>query len=138
MTTADTITRNPGHTPVELAYGAGSVWVAYADRVRDGFSVGVLQLDPETLRVERASRRLGTISRGAATFASLAAGDGAVDIDERASQWSREGWSGFDARAASHAPSSSAAGVGEAGQVMPVVQEELQVGKRAVSKAACA
>ena len=64
--------------------------------------------------------------------------DGTVDIDERASQWSREGWAGFDARAASDTPRSTAAGAEgtmrtEGEQVMPVVQEELQVGKRAVS-----
>jgi DNA-binding SARP family transcriptional activator/ABC-type branched-subunit amino acid transport system substrate-binding protein len=80
IATADTITRNPGHAPVELAYGAGSVWVAYADPVPDGFSVGVLQLDPGTLRVERASQRLGTISQGEATFVSLAAAEGAVYV----------------------------------------------------------
>ena len=64
----------------------------------------------------------------------VAAGDGAVDIDERASQWSREGWTGFDARAASDMPRSADIGSTEGTQVMPVVQEELQVGKRAVSK----
>ena len=64
----------------------------------------------------------------------VAAGDGAVDIDERASQWSREGWTGFDARAASDMRRSADIGSTEGTQVMPVVQEELQVGKRAVSK----
>jgi uncharacterized protein (TIGR02271 family) len=63
---------------------------------------------------------------------------GTIDIDERASQWSREGWAGFDARAASDMPRSAAAGTEgttrtEGEKVMPVVQEELQVGKRAVS-----
>ena len=62
----------------------------------------------------------------------LAAMDGSVDIDERASQWGREGWTGFDARSADMPRSAAATGT-EATQVMPVVQEELQVGKRAVS-----
>jgi uncharacterized protein (TIGR02271 family) len=49
---------------------------------------------------------------------------GAVDIDERSQQWRREGWSG---RLGSESPR------GE--DVMPVVQEELVVGKRAVNQA---
>ena len=45
---------------------------------------------------------------------------GAVDIEERGSQWRNEGWSGK---------------FGE-GEVLPVVKEELAVGKRQVSKGA--
>jgi uncharacterized protein (TIGR02271 family) len=45
---------------------------------------------------------------------------GAVDIDERGSQWRKQGWSGK---------------FGE-GEVLPVVKEELAVGKRQVSKGA--
>jgi uncharacterized protein (TIGR02271 family) len=45
---------------------------------------------------------------------------GAVDIDERAAQWKQSGWSGRFADAQ--------------GQVLPVAQEELAIGKRQVSK----
>jgi uncharacterized protein (TIGR02271 family) len=45
---------------------------------------------------------------------------GAVDIDERAAQWKQSGWGGRFADAQ--------------GQVLPVAQEELAIGKRQVSK----
>jgi len=65
-----------------------------------------------------------------------------VDLDERASQWKQQGWTGFQSGAQqtrSAAPAatttqqqrSSAAAAGNK-EVIPVVQEELQVGKRQV------
>ena len=71
---------------------------------------------------------------------TLDAMGGTIDLEERATHWSREGWTGFDANArytgAETAQSAATTGrqVGEQPAVMPVVQEELQVGKRAVSK----
>jgi hypothetical protein len=60
----------------------------------------------------------------------------AVDLDQRASQWRQQGWAGYRAsaqpqqqRSTGTAPSSAQ----QAGkEVIPVVQEELQVGKRQV------
>jgi DNA-binding SARP family transcriptional activator/ABC-type branched-subunit amino acid transport system substrate-binding protein len=80
MVTNDSITRNPGHAPVELAYGEGSVWVGFADRGPDGYTVGVLRLDPDTLRVEQASQPLGKIPLDATSFVPMAVGDGAVYV----------------------------------------------------------
>ena len=96
----------------------------YAESIRRGGTVLIVDAADET----EADRARGLLS-------SM---DGTVDIDERASQWSREGWAGFDARATSDTTRSTAAGTEgtmrtEGEQVMPVVQEELQVGKRAVS-----
>ena len=96
----------------------------YAESIRRGGTVLIVDAVDET----EADRARGLLS-------SM---DGTVDIDERASQWSREGWAGFDARASSDMPRSMAAGTEgttrtEGEKVMPVVQEELQVGKRAVS-----
>jgi len=96
----------------------------YAESIRRGGTVLIVDAADES----EADRARGLLS-------SM---DGTVDIDERASQWSREGWAGFDARAASDTTRSAAAGAEgtmrtEGEQVMPVVQEELQVGKRAVS-----
>jgi uncharacterized protein (TIGR02271 family) len=96
----------------------------YAEAIRRGSTVVIIDAADES----EADRARGLLS-------SM---DGLVDVDERASQWSREGWAGFDARAASDLPRSTAAGSDaatrtEGEQVMPVVQEELQVGKRAVS-----
>ena len=54
---------------------------------------------------------------------------GAVDIDERAEGWKRDGWTGFDANAGQmHSPDIDV----DLQTVMPVVQEEMQVGKRSV------
>ena len=52
---------------------------------------------------------------------------GAFDIDERSQQWRREGWTGRPAAAAN-----PAAGT----QTLPVIEEELEVGKRTVSRGA--
>jgi uncharacterized protein (TIGR02271 family) len=72
----------------------------------------------------------------------------AIDLDQRASQWRQQGWTGYraSAQAQQARPESaaqqhqqratgaaSAAQAGQAGkEVIPVVQEELQVGKRQV------
>jgi uncharacterized protein (TIGR02271 family) len=73
-----------------------------------------------------------------------------VDIDERASQWRSQGWSTFDASApvltdaeilqdrsryaASPAAAAASASRTEAEAKIPVVQEELKVGKREVQR----
>lgn len=54
---------------------------------------------------------------------------GSVDVDQRAAEWQSRGWTGFDASAK---PLSHEELAAEREAVMPVVQEELQVGKRAV------
>src|SRR4051794_6001375 len=53
----------------------------------------------------------------------------AVDVENRAQEWKREGWSGFDANAKPY----SAEDI-ERERVLPVVEEELQVGKRRVER----
>jgi hypothetical protein len=68
----------------------------YAESIRRGGTVLIVDAADET----EADRAPGC-SRPSTAI---------VDIDERASQWSREGWAGFDARAASDMPRSSAAG----------------------------
>src|SRR5207302_1140479 len=47
-----TTTRSPGHSPSDLVYQGGALWMSYADRLADGeFEPGVARLDPVTLRV---------------------------------------------------------------------------------------
>jgi len=104
----------------------------YAEAVRRGSTVVI---------VDAADEREADKARE-----TLDAMGGTIDIDERATHWSREGWTGFDANArytgagaatgTETARTASGAGqtVGEQPAVMPVVQEELQVGKRAVAK----
>ena len=53
---------------------------------------------------------------------------GAVDVEERAESWKAQGWTGFDA-SASYTDDDAAF----ANQSVPVVQEELAVGKRTVN-----
>ena len=56
---------------------------------------------------------------------------GAVDIDERATEWKKQGWKGrFDADVAQ----SATTGRTEAERTIPVTQEELVVGKRNVQQ----
>ena len=54
---------------------------------------------------------------------------GALDIDERVSQWKSSGYSGYD----SSVPAYTAAEIAADRQAFPVVKEELAAGKRAVS-----
>jgi uncharacterized protein (TIGR02271 family) len=54
---------------------------------------------------------------------------GVVDVDQRAEQWKSEGWKGHEASAK---PSGTKKASTEEETVMPVVQEELKVGKRTV------
>lgn len=54
---------------------------------------------------------------------------GAVDIEKRAEQWKKTGWQRFDEEAVPYTAEQRA---GEA--VMPVVEEEVKIGKRAVGR----
>lgn len=57
---------------------------------------------------------------------------GTVDVAERAAQWKTQGWTGYDADA--RATTAGAADLTAGRQsVLPVVQEQLEVGKRTVS-----
>jgi len=55
---------------------------------------------------------------------------GAVDIEEQVSSWRSQGWSGYDADAAPYSREQASA---ERQNVVPVVEEQLEVGKRQVS-----
>jgi len=80
---------------------------AYSEAVRRGGAVVSVDIDDEP-EIEVAREALESA--------------GAVDIDERVEEWKAGGWSG---------PAQQAART-EGEQVIPVVKEELQVGKRAV------
>jgi uncharacterized protein (TIGR02271 family) len=86
----------------------------YAEAVRRGGAVLTVQTDDNRLEV----------ARQALTNA------GAVDIDDRVSTWRSQGWSGHDAKASPYSREQAAS---ERENVLPVVQEELEVGKRQVS-----
>ena len=125
--------------PSERSDDAGS----YAEAVRRGSTVLVVDAidEPEAERARQVMDEMG----------------GRIDMDERVSQWRREGWTGFDTGVTGQAGSSTIAGQTsvtdleptgtaettagatattqtgtEQKTVMPVVQEELQVGKREV------
>lgn len=86
----------------------------YAEAVRRGNTVVVL--DVEDAVVDQASKLMEEL--------------GSIDIDLRAAAWQSRGWAGFDVDAK---PLSDEELAFEREQtVVPVVQEELQVGKRAV------
>jgi len=55
---------------------------------------------------------------------------GAIDIEEQVSNWRSQGWSGHDSEAAPYSREQAAA---ERENVVPVVEEQLEVGKRQVS-----
>jgi uncharacterized protein (TIGR02271 family) len=87
----------------------------YAEAVRRGRAVLAVEVDDSRLDA----------ARDALTQC------GAVDIEEQVSTWRSEGWSGYDADAAPYSREQAAAG--ERQNVVPVVEEELEVGKRQVS-----
>jgi uncharacterized protein (TIGR02271 family) len=105
----------------------------YAEAVRRGSAVLTVEADDTRLDV----------ARQALTNA------GAVDIDERVSSWRSEGWTGNDETASTDPRAEAKAEredtrsarrdaksertEGEREDVLPVVKEELQIGKRAVS-----
>jgi uncharacterized protein (TIGR02271 family) len=85
----------------------------YAEGVRRGGTLVTVNC-PDGASTERA--------------ASIMRRHGAVDINERAEQWKQQGWSGYsDSQFADRE-------TGEVQGVLPVVDEELQVGKREVSR----
>jgi uncharacterized protein (TIGR02271 family) len=86
----------------------------YAEAVRRGGAV--LTVEADQSRIEEARDALN--------------GAGAIDIDERVSAWRSQGWSGHDADAAPYSREQAAS---ERENVLPVVKEELAVGKRQVS-----
>ena len=104
----------------------------YAEAVRRGRAVVTVDADED--RLDRAREILSRC--------------GAVDIDEQATQWRSEGWTGYDEDGIATAREQrvGSAGVesrttasgrdrvaGEGEEVLPVVQEELEIGKRRVS-----
>ena len=97
-------------------FGAGSTTEAgkYAEAVRRGNTVVVVDAKTEA-EVAKATKLMHEL--------------GSVDVDQRAAEWKTQGWAGFDAGAK---PLSQKELASERETVMPVVQEELQVGKRTV------
>ena len=103
----------------------------YAEAVRRGGAVLAVEADDDRL----------DLARDALMQA------GAVDIEEQVSNWRSQGWSGHDASAAPYSAEQAAAerqnlvsgerqdvaATGDRQNVLPVVQEELEVGKRQVS-----
>jgi uncharacterized protein (TIGR02271 family) len=57
----------------------------------------------------------------------------AVDLDQRAASWRNEGWTGY-APSGQQSRSQSQTKAAEGGEVIPVVEEQLRVGKRAVQQ----
>lgn len=56
---------------------------------------------------------------------------GAVDIEERADYWRKQGWSGYDPQSRPYTAEEAAK---ERSTVVPVIEEQLEVGKRQVNK----
>lgn len=56
---------------------------------------------------------------------------GAIDIDRRVEQWREQGWTGYNPEAQPYTPDEIAQ---ERSTVVPVVQEEIEIGKREVAK----
>jgi uncharacterized protein (TIGR02271 family) len=86
----------------------------YSEAVRRGGAVVTVETDESRLELARQALQ----------------GAGALDIDEQVSSWRSRGWAGHDTEAA---PYSREQATSEGENVVPVVQEELEVGKRTVS-----
>jgi uncharacterized protein (TIGR02271 family) len=87
----------------------------YAEAVRRGSTVVVVDVKNDA-EVEKANSLMDKL--------------GLVDVDERATTWKAKGWKGFDPDADFVEEDDDAK---FARQSVPVVQEELQVGKRAIN-----
>ena len=120
---------------------AGPADAGVAQRVRNFFS-GIFgpQDEPEVGHYAEAVRRGGAVLKveldddaqiDGVREAFTAAG--AVDIDQRIESWRAQGWSDGGVAAAKPLPASTEAAVVDAEGVIPVLQEELSVGKRRVS-----
>jgi len=86
----------------------------YAEAVRRGGAVLAVEVDDSRLDA----------ARDALTQC------GAMNIEEQVSSWRSQGWSGHDSQAAPYSREQAAA---ERQNVVPVVEEQLEVGKRQVS-----
>ena len=97
-------------------FGANSTSEAgkYAEAVRRGNTVVVVdaKTDDEAAKATKLLQELGSL-----------------DVDQQAAAWKKQGWTGFDASAKPLKPEELTA---ERETIVPVVQEELQVGKRTV------
>ncbi|CAN5753546.1 hypothetical protein BH23PSE1_BH23PSE1_11350 [soil metagenome] len=86
----------------------------------EGLSRGGYLVTVDGLRAEQESMAIDILD-----------GSGAVNIDEREASWRSEGWSGSSS---GHAGAGASAGLGsgraEAGDSVPIVEEQLRVGKR--------
>lgn len=60
--------------------------------------------------------------------------EGTVDIDERAQAWRSEGWTGWDQGSKAGYQQSGATGSSTRHEAIPIVKENLQVGKREVNQ----
>ncbi|MEE8628205.1 MULTISPECIES: DUF2382 domain-containing protein [Methylobacterium] len=89
---------------------------AYAEGMSRGGVVLSVRVDPDEL--ERASAILER--------------NGSVDMEQREAAWRREGWAGYQAGGSADATPATTGARGE--QVIPVVEEQLRVGKRQVIK----
>ena len=90
---------------------------AYSEAVRRGGGVVKVEVDEEP---------------EAETAREVLTEAGAVDIDERVSEWKASGWTPEGAGGTASAASAPTASRAEGEQVIPVVREELAVGKRVV------
>lgn len=126
---------------VDAHSGAGTSQRFATQQADSGFMAGVSQFFHDLFGVDDAGDYAEAVRRGAAAV-SITAEDtrvdaarhilataGAVDIKARAEQWRREGYQGYQPQTAAY----SADEVNlERQRVIPVVQEELEVGKRDV------
>ncbi len=83
----------------------------YAEAVRRGRAVLTVEADESRLDLARE-----TLNKA-----------GAVDLDEQVSTWRSQGWSGHDADAAPYSREQAAS---EREKVLPVLKEEVEIGKR--------
>jgi len=114
------------------------------DTLKEAFGFGS---DEDRYSYAEAARRGGTVltveaadDASADRVATILRKHNAVDLDERAAQWRQSGWKGYTARSAgttAAARTTDTAATAQARRVegqetVPVIEEQLKVGKRAV------
>jgi len=108
------------------------------ETLKDAFGFGS---DEDRYGYAEAARRGGTVltveaadDTSADRVATILRRYNAVDLDAREAEWRKAGWKGYTARSTAAGTAAAATGARrvEGQETVPVIQEELKVGKRAV------
>jgi len=123
----------------ESAFGMGSGNSYSIDNLMSGLSgMGVPRNDAmifaEGVRRGGSLVILSTADDRATKAYEILSRHGSVDLDERMKHWTKSGWTGFNETATTGATQTRATELKQGEARLPIVEEELKIGKREVQK----